>query len=124
MHGRRLFMLFLSNSFVYIIFHCRCGCLEKCRKKILTIWPQKTNIQKRKNKKKAIQHAFFSFLPYCKVFSYHVLYSESDLVADIGGYLGLFLGLSVFGLVELLEKTILENKNINTSRSLSMKSFR
>ena len=33
------------------------------------------------------------------------------MIADIGGYLGLFLGLSVFGLVELIEKAIKENKN-------------
>ena len=38
--------------------------------------------------------------------------SFSDLIADIGGYLGLFLGLSVFGLVELLEKAIKESKPV------------
>ena len=46
-----------------------------------------------------------------KFYSYHRLYTGSDLIADIGGYLGLFLGLSVFGLVELIEKAIKENKN-------------
>ncbi len=43
-----------------------------------------------------------------KVFTYHILYTGSDLVADIGGYLGLFLGLSAFGLVQVLEKFLKE----------------
>ena len=38
------------------------------------------------------------------MYTYHRLYTGSDLVADIGGYLGLFLGLSIFGLVGLLAK--------------------
>ena len=38
------------------------------------------------------------------MYTYHQLYTGSDLVADIGGYLGLFLGLSIFGLVGLLAK--------------------
>ena len=41
-----------------------------------------------------------------KVYSHHVLYSGSDLVADIGGYLGLFLGLSVFGLAQLITHNV------------------
>jgi hypothetical protein len=41
-----------------------------------------------------------------KVYTYHILYTGSDLVADIGGYLGLFLGLSLFGCVELLGKVV------------------
>ena len=41
-----------------------------------------------------------------QVFNYHILYSASNLIADIGGYLGLFLGLSCFGLVEMLEKLL------------------
>ena len=39
-----------------------------------------------------------------------MLYTGSDLVADIGGYLGLFLGLSIFGLVETIEKIFLTKK--------------
>ena len=35
-----------------------------------------------------------------KIYTYHVLHSFSDFLADIGGYLGLFLGLSIFGLIE------------------------
>ena len=37
-----------------------------------------------------------------RVFSYHLLYSGSNFLADIGGYLGLFLGLSVFSIAELI----------------------
>ena len=39
-----------------------------------------------------------------------MLYTGSDLVADIGGYLGLFLGLSIFGLVETIEKNIFDQE--------------
>ena len=40
------------------------------------------------------------------MYSYHLLFTGSDFLAAIGGYLGLFLGLSVYGLIELLEKFI------------------
>lgn len=45
------------------------------------------------------------------MFNYHILYSVSNLIADIGGYLGLFLGLSCFGLVEMLEKLLDSGSN-------------
>ena len=45
-----------------------------------------------------------------KVYTYHRLYTGSNLLADIGGYLGLFLGLSIFGLVEILEKVVKKMK--------------
>ena len=32
-------------------------------------------------------------------------------MADIGGYLGLFLGLSIFGVIDLLQKAILAQRN-------------
>ena len=38
-----------------------------------------------------------------KVFSYHYLYTTKNLLADIGGYLGLFTGLSIFSLVRCAE---------------------
>ncbi len=41
-----------------------------------------------------------------KTYSYFRIYTEDNLVADIGGYLGLFLGLSVFSLFEFLEVAI------------------
>ena len=39
-------------------------------------------------------------------------------MADIGGYLGLFLGLSIFGVIDLLQKAILAQRN-TTSKSSS-----
>ena len=98
--------------FVIMIFHYRCGCPIKCHKKLITLtqWPQTTS--KKSRRSPDITSASFWFQPYNKIFSYHILYTGSDLIADIGGYLGLFLGLSVFGLVELLEKAIKESKPV------------
>lgn len=39
-----------------------------------------------------------------------MLYTGTDLVADIGGYLGLFLGMSVFGLVQVFSNIIKKDK--------------
>ena len=96
------------------IFHYRCGCPIKCRKKWITLiqWPQDETISKKTKRSPDVTSASFWFQPYNKIFSYHILYTGSDLIADIGGYLGLFLGLSVFGLVELLEKAIKESKPV------------
>ncbi len=47
---------------------------------------------------------YLQFPEHFKVYTYHMLYSGSDFLADIGGYLGLFLGLSLFGLVEIFTK--------------------
>ena len=45
-----------------------------------------------------------------KTYSYHLLYNWSDLIADIGGYLGLFLGMSVFGIISIFSQFIHEEK--------------
>ena len=46
------------------------------------------------------------FAPDVKIYSYFRIYTEDNLIADIGGYLGLFLGLSVYSLFEFLEGAI------------------
>ncbi len=44
--------------------------------------------------------------PVIKRYNYHYLYTWSDFLADLGGYLGLFLGVSVFSVVTVLERTL------------------
>ena len=46
----------------------------------------------------------FQFDPRAEKVEYFLIYNSNDLLADIGGYLGLFLGLSCFGIVELFGK--------------------
>ena len=46
----------------------------------------------------------FQFDPRAEKVEYFLIYNANDLLADIGGYLGLFLGLSCFGIVELFGK--------------------
>ena len=53
---------------------------------------------------------FFQFKATLKTYSYHILYSGTDLIADIGGYMGLFLGMSVFGIISLFSQLIHEEK--------------
>ena len=55
-----------------------------------------------------------------KTFTYHILYSGTDLIADIGGYLGLFLGLSVFGIVELFSSMVKEKKMKKPKKALNV----
>ena len=45
----------------------------------------------------------FQIAPDLKVYSYFQVYTSDNLIADIGGYLGLFLGLSVYSLFEIVE---------------------
>ena len=52
----------------------------------------------------------FQFKATLKTYSYHILYSGTDLIADIGGYMGLFLGMSVFGIISLFSQLIHEEK--------------
>ena len=39
------------------------------------------------------------------------------MVADIGGYLGLFLGLSIFGVIDLFQKAILVKRKASSKSS-------
>ena len=59
-------------------------------------------------KKVSLKKSFiiWQFATDVKIYSYFRIYTEDNLVADIGGYLGLFLGLSVFSLFEFLEVAI------------------
>ncbi len=52
-----------------------------------------------------IPYTFFQFESLVKTYGYHYLYSWSDFLADLGGYLGLFLGISAFTVVEIVERT-------------------
>jgi hypothetical protein len=48
---------------------------------------------------------------------YQIVYPGLQLLADIGGFLGLFLGLSVFGLVKLWEKRCFTSRGIKKRQS-------
>ena len=41
-----------------------------------------------------------------KVTSTHLEYTELELLAELGGYVGLFLGISVFHLADAFEKLL------------------
>ncbi len=60
--------------------------------------------------RKACIVASSQFRPYVKVFRYHYLYEVTDLLADIGGYLGLFLGLSVFSVAQFTDQYLQRKK--------------
>ena len=45
----------------------------------------------------------FAFKPNVKVFKSYLVYNELSLIAEIGGYVGLFLGWSVYQLSDTLE---------------------
>ncbi len=93
-------------SFHQLTGDSRCKCKEKCRKKVITV----TKLPSGKQEESPIRFAHFHMRPFVKIYTYHVLYTGTDLVADIGGYLGLFLGFSIFGLVEILERVFLGKK--------------
>ena len=59
----------------------------------------------------------FQFRKDFKLFTYHLLYTGTSLLADVGGYLGLFLGLSCFGLFELFEKALNARKKYERRKS-------
>jgi hypothetical protein len=62
---------------------------------------------------------FLQFAPDVKIYSYFQLYTSDNLLADIGGYLGLFLGLSVYSLFEVIEAILerLEKREDNKMKS-------
>lgn len=83
----------------------RCGCREPClRTRIdLVRWDQSPSDFGRGYATNNIQ---FHFARDFKVYVFQTVYTMDHLLADVGGYLGLFLGLSCFGLVELLETAV------------------
>lgn len=44
------------------------------------------------------------YLEYIKVYRYYLRFDDEEFVADVGGYLGLFLGLSCFSLAQYISK--------------------
>ena len=56
--------------------------------------------------------AKFEFPYEYRTLQYLMLYTTSDFIAAVGGNLGLFLGLSLFGLVDLLQCYLLERRNV------------
>ena len=49
----------------------------------------------------------FNFDKFIKVTHAYLAYTELELLAELGGYVGLFLGYSVFHLSEVIEKIIM-----------------
>ena len=62
----------------------------------------------RKNDTASYKKSFtLYFDKFIKVTHSYLAYTELELLAELGGYVGLFLGYSVFHLSELIDKTIL-----------------
>ena len=59
-----------------------------------------------KQKLKEELHVSFIFKPNVKVFKSFYVYNELSLIAEIGGYVGLFLGWSVYQLSDTFERLI------------------
>ncbi len=91
----------------------RCGCRFPCARIDLRLQVWRSEGQK--NLKYEQPFVYFHFRPRAKVYDHHYLYTWDDLVADTGGYLGLFLGLSIFSLVEMAEDTLRRQKRRSRS---------
>ena len=49
-------------------------------------------------------------MPIVKEYQYYYIYPLSELLADFGGYIGLFVGLSVFQVLDFMAKMSDKNK--------------
>ncbi len=101
---------------------CSNSCRPSCQKQLLkaSTWGKSLKVGKRryglaifqvnstiglmriKNGETKVLHVLNQMNRSTKVFNYHFLYTGANLVADIGGNLGLFLGLSVFSCVQVM----------------------
>ena len=66
-------------------------------------------IQIRKNQTETQEkkQVILTFDKFIKVTHAYLAYTELELLAELGGYVGLFLGYSVFHLSEVIEKIIM-----------------
>ena len=75
------------------------SCLKNCQ----TIRFISTGIYNEKDDIGEYNHLTLAFEKYVKVTSSYVAYSGLELLAELGGYVGLFLGISVFQFHEVIE---------------------
>ena len=81
----------------------RCGCKEPCQRLRISAHTWKTSAA---NETDESVFAFIQFDDLFKTYTYSLLYTNSEFLADIGGYLGLFLGLSLYGLIDIVQLMI------------------
>ncbi len=102
----------------------RCGCKIPCKKKMLKLRKYDRRESRAKDGRVSDEDgrvfASIHFQPFVKCFTYHYLYSATKFVADVGGYLGLFLGLSAFSVVEIVE-SVLKRRRKKKERKSALK---